>query len=58
VTLVDIIPANYTAVGVDQCRCFAFTVGFHFLGTSQEIKEAGQLQKRTDQVLAVTGNNR
>jgi hypothetical protein len=55
---VDIIPANYTLTGVDQRRYFAFTACFHFLGTSQEIKEAGHLQKRTDQVLAVTDNNR
>jgi hypothetical protein len=55
---VDIIPANYTAMGVDQCRYFAFTEFFHFLGTAQEIKEAGQLQKRRDQAGAVIDNNR
>ena len=41
-------------MGVGQRRYFPFTVIFHFLGTSQEIKEAGQLGKRTDQLLSDT----
>jgi hypothetical protein len=53
---VCIIPANYTVMGVDQRLYFPFTVFSRFLGTSQGIKESGQLEQKKGPA-AVSYNN-